>query len=417
MTMHAKTSRRALLKAMGSLPLLGGVARLAPAYDLSSASPSSSGFKLPKLEDVLSVEEFEPLARAVLPPAHYGYLATGTEDDRTVAWNHEAFRTLEIRAHRFADVSKLNTGVEVFGEHWPLPLYLSAVSSQRAFHPEAEVAMARAAASRNVQVMLSNFSSSPLDQVIGARGAPIWHQLYPTDDWNVTSAVVGIAEQAGCRAIAVTIDNHWGRFNETLERAKRRDTRVCTQCHINNSHDSVRRAPIFNGVDVSHVTLSTMPDVMGPQYLEKLRKLVKVKLIIKGIVTGEDAETCLRQGADAVVVSNHGGRDEESLRSTIECLPEVVDACKGKVPVLIDGGIRRGSDVFKALALGATAVGIGRPQIWGLAPYGQAGVEAVLDIYARELRLLMRQAGTPNINSITRYFVETREAALRFAPR
>ena len=415
MPVATNTSRRSLIRLLGALPLLGSLPRAAGALEPSSSAPAD--FKLPKLEDVLSVEEFEALARAVLPPAHFGYLATGTEDDRTVAWNHEAFHALEIRAHRFADVARLDSSVEVFGEHWPLPLYLSAVSSQRAFHPEAEVAVARAAASRNIQMMLSNFSSSPLDQVTSARGAPVWYQSYPTDDWNVTSAVIGIAEDAGCRAIAVTLDNHWGRFNETLERAKRRDTRVCTQCHVNNSHDSVRRAPIFRGLDVSQVRLSTMPDAVGPAYLEKLRKRVKVKLIIKGIVTGEDAETCVRQGADGVVVSNHGGRDEESLRSTIECLPEVVSACKGKIPVFIDGGIRRGSDVFKALALGATAVGIGRPQIWGLAPYGQAGVEAVLDIYTRELHHLMRQAGTPNVASITRAFVEPRETALRFSPR
>ena len=413
--MDPNTSRRSLLKVLGGLPLLSLLPRPVPGFATNSSSPGA--VKLPKLEDILSVEEFEPLARAVLPPAHYGYLATGTEDDRTVTWNHEAFHAIEIRAHRFADVSKLDSGVEVFGERWGLPLYLSAVSAQRAFHPEAEVAVARAAATRKVQLMLSNFSSSPLDQVVNARGAPLWHQLYPTDDWNITAAVVGIAERAGCPAIAVTIDNHWGRFNETLERAKLRDTRVCTQCHINNSHDAVRRAPIYQGLDVSHVTLSSMPDAMGPAYLDKLRKLVKVKLIIKGIVTGEDAEVCVRQGADAVIVSNHGGRDEESLRSTIECLPEVMSACKGKIPVFIDGGIRRGSDVFKALALGATAVGIGRPQIWGLAPYGQAGVEAVLDIYARELHHLMRQAGTPNVASINRAFVEPRETALRFSPR
>jgi isopentenyl diphosphate isomerase/L-lactate dehydrogenase-like FMN-dependent dehydrogenase len=137
------------------------------------------------------------------------------------------------------------------------------------------------------------------------------------------------------------------------------------------------------------------------ELLDRLRQLVTVKLLVKGIVTGEDAERCVAHGVDGIVVSNHGGRDEETLRSTLECLPEIVTVARGRVPILIDGGVRRGTDIFKALALGATAVGIGRPQAWGLAAFGQPGVEAVLDIYTRELRVIMRQAGTPSIASIT----------------
>jgi 4-hydroxymandelate oxidase len=195
------------------------------------------------------------------------------------------------------------------------------------------------------------------------------------------------------------------------------DNRICTQCHVNNSHDPVRKAPLYQGIDVSHVKESTMPSSISWELLDRLRQIVSVKLLVKGIVTGEDAAECVRRGADGIIVSNHGGRDEESLRSTIECLPEVVQASKGRVPVLLDGGIRRGTDVFKALALGATAVGIGRPLAWGLAPYGQAGVEAVLDIYARELRMIMRQAGTPTISAITRAHVVTRESSIQSLSR
>ena len=160
-----------------------------------------------------------------------------------------------------------------------------------------------------------------------------------------------------------------------------------------------------------------MPSGISWDFLDRLRQIVSVKLLVKGIVTGEDADACIRHGADGIIVSNHGGRDEESLRSTIECLPEIAKACNGRVPVLLDGGIQRGTDVFKALALGATAVGIGRPQAWGLAPYGQAGVEAVLDIYMRELRMIMRQAGTPTVAAITRDRVITRQSAAQFSAR
>jgi (S)-2-hydroxy-acid oxidase len=217
----------------------------------------------------------------------------------------------------------------------------------------------------------------------------------------VTKAIVQRAQRAGCPAIVLTVDNMDGRNNETLQRAMRKDPRVCTTCHIDNSHDYVLKAPMFAGLDVSHVKEHT-PSNLSWDYLKRLRDLVSVKLLVKGIVTGEDAALCVTHGADAVIISNHGGRNEETLRSTIECLPEVVAAVAGRVPVLIDGGVRRGTDIFKALALGATAVGIGRPQAWGLAAFGQQGVEAVTDILKKEVRLIMRQAGTASIATITR---------------
>ena len=404
-----RLARRALLQSLAALPIATAFPRLLRAVEAGDARAG-----LPPLDTVLSVAEFEALARAVLPPAHFGYIATGVDDDRTVAWNHDAFSLLEIRASRFVDVSHLDMGVTLFGTRWPSPLYLSAVSGQRAFHPEAELATARASASRSAPMMLSGFASTAPEDVVAARGAPAWQQVYPTDDWSVTRGVVERAQRAGAPVIVVTVDTRSGRYNETLVRAMRADTRTCTQCHVNNSHDAVRKAPLYSGVDLTHVRESTQPSNLVPEFLDRLRAIVSCKLIVKGIVTGEDADTCVRHGADGIVVSNHGGRNEETLRSTIECLPEVARACGGRIPVLLDGGIRRGTDVFKALALGASAVGIGRPQVWGLASYGQAGVEAVLDIYARELRSIMRQAGTPDVAAITRQHVVTREQAARF---
>ena len=160
-----------------------------------------------------------------------------------------------------------------------------------------------------------------------------------------------------------------------------------------------RRAPLFSGIDVSHVT-GLAPNDLTVAYLDRLRAEVKGKFMVKGIVTGEDAALAVAHGVDGIVVSNHGGRNEETLRAPIDCLAEVVAAVNGRVPVFVDGGIRRGTDIFKALALGATAVGIGRPQAWGLAAFGQPGVESVIDIYTRELAAIMRQAGTPTLQSI-----------------
>jgi isopentenyl diphosphate isomerase/L-lactate dehydrogenase-like FMN-dependent dehydrogenase len=171
-----------------------------------------------------------------------------------------------------------------------------------------------------------------------------------------------------------------------------------------------RRGPIFSGLDVSRVTGLTPPD-QTVRFLDRLRSAVKGRLLVKGVVTGEDAAVAVEHGADGIVVSNHGGRNEETLRATIDCVPEVVAAVHGRVPVFVDGGIRRGTDVLKALALGATAVGIGRPQVWGLAAFGQPGVEAVIDILNRELAAIMRQAGAPTLASITRQLLVDTQAS------
>jgi (S)-2-hydroxy-acid oxidase len=380
---------------LAAVPALLGMPRFGRSQAVAEAAFDGAPITA---NQVLNIAEFEGLARAKLPPAHFGYIATGADDDRTVFLNHDAYSHIEIRARRFVDVSKLDTSRSVLGSVWKQPFYFSAVSSMRAFHPEAEIAVARAAASGQIQMMLSTGSSSSVEEVIAARKAPVWEQLYATDDWHVTEALVHRAEKAGCTAIFLTVDSPPGRNNETLLRAMRRDGRNCTQCHVGGTHDMWRKAPIFAGIDVSQVT--QLAPNLSVNYLERLRKLVTVKFLVKGIVTAEDATQAMHAGVDGVVVSNHGGRNEETLRSTVECLPEIVAAVGKRIPVFIDGGIRRGTDIFKALALGATAVGIGRPQAWGLAAFGQPGVEAVSSILTRELRTIMRQAGTPDLAAI-----------------
>jgi 4-hydroxymandelate oxidase len=395
-------TRRAVLGALAALPAWADRSIAA-----DGQSPSRAFLRpvppVTAASQVLNIMQFEGLAREALPPAHFGYLATGNDDDRTVARNQEAFSRYEIRSRRFVDVSRIDTVRNLYGIEWPTPIYLSAVSSQGAFHPDAELGTARAARTRSTLMMLSNVATTPVEPVTEARGAPVWQQLYATDDWRVTEAVVKRAEHAGCTTIVLTVDSMPGRNGETLLRAMQADSRTCTQCHINNSHDQLHK-PMFAGLDMSNVH-ELSPTKMTWEYLDKLRKLVRVKLLVKGIVTGEDAALSVDHGVDGIVVSNHGGRQEETLRSTIECLPEIAAAVHGRTPIFLDGGVRRGTDVFKALALGATAVGIGRPQAWGLAAFGQSGVEAVLDILQRELVHIMQQAGTPTLTSITREHV------------
>jgi 4-hydroxymandelate oxidase len=398
----AGLSRRAFLGALSALPVWP--VQL-PAAEPAPPSPARQFRRDPPpitdASQVPDVMAFEPLAREALPPAHFGYLATGIDDDLTVAKNHTAFAHYEIRARRFSDLSHIDTSCPVLGARWASPLYLSAVSSMRAFHPEAEVAVARAARTRSSLLMLSTGSSTALQAVAEARAAPLWQQLYATDDWAVTQGLVQRAEAAGSTAIVLTIDAAaYPRNNETLRLAMQSDNRQCSACHVNNNHDMWRHAPLFAGLDVSRVS-ALQPAALTPAFLARLRKLVRGRLLLKGIATGEDAALALEHGADAVIVSNHGGRNEESLRATIDCLPEVVAAVKGQIPVLLDSGVRRGTDIFKALALGASAVGIGRPYVWGLAAFGQSGVEAVIDILNRELVVIMRQAGTASLADIS----------------
>jgi isopentenyl diphosphate isomerase/L-lactate dehydrogenase-like FMN-dependent dehydrogenase len=367
--------------------------------------------------DAINVFDFEQVARQKLPPAHFGYLATGTDDDATIRANREGFTRYGLRMRRLIDVSKIDMSVRLLGMTWSSPIVLCPVASQKAFHPEGEVAVARAAkARRHLQVLSTNTTSS-VEDVNVARGEPVWFQLYHRQDWSQTRQMIKRAEMAGCPAIVFTVDLLGGSNRETLRRSARRDTRQCTTCHTTGNpatgtgrtedNDS-RRKPMISGF----LPESPNPEVGTPtwDFVKRLKDGTGMKVFVKGIVTREDAELAMEHGVNGLFVSNHGGRAEDSMRSTVECVPEVVAGVAGRAPVIVDSGFRRGTDIFKALALGATAVGIGRPYVWGLASFGQEGVEAVLEILRRELQLVMRQAGTPSVGKITKAHVVDRFA-------
>ena len=377
-------------------------------------------------DQALNVMDFEPVARKVVPPAHFGYLATGVDDDATVRANREGYSHIQIRARRLVDVEKIDMSRTIFGTKWDTPIVLSPVSAQKAFHPDGELGVAKAAGTKGHLMMLSTVATASIEDALAASGHPVWQQLYPTNVWEVTQAIIKRAQAAGAQAIVLTVDLQDGSNRETLFRAQRVDKRECSLCHAGYTpfgrgrkgaltipaasgefSGYVARKPMFKGLDVSKVT-NLYPMEMNWDFVKRLRDTVTVKFVIKGIVTGEDAQLAVEHGVDGLVVSNHGGRAEETLRPTIESLPEVLEGVAGKVPVLVDGGVRRGTDIFKALALGATAVGFGRPHSWGLAAFGQAGVEAVLEIFRRELRTIMRQAGTTSIDKITRSYLAAR---------
>ena len=388
---------------MGSLTALVGAipaAALAQSYDVLRAQTRKVGEIIEAPEDALNVMDFEPAAKKALPPAHFGYLATGVDADATLRANHEDYSKIRIKVGRLIDARKIDTSMRLLGTQYASPIFLSPVSSQGAFHPEAEVAVARAAGAKKQHMILSTVGNSSLEDVNKAHGSPVWLQLYPTDDWKVTQALIKRAEDNGTPALVLTVDRQGGRNTETLFRLRRLDDRTCVACHAGGFANEVSRKPLFSNIDVSHVT-NLYGTGMTWDFVKKLRAATKMKVFLKGIMTGEDAVKAVQAGVDGIFVSNHGGRAEESLQSTIGALPEVVKAVGGRIPVLVDGGVRRGTDVYKALALGATGVGIGRPYCWGLAAFGEPGVAAVLNILQTEFETIMRQAGTLNLKQIT----------------
>jgi isopentenyl diphosphate isomerase/L-lactate dehydrogenase-like FMN-dependent dehydrogenase len=398
-------SRRAFLRFLAGSPLLS-LLGLPACADRGTGRRESAGMSeleelVTSADEAINVFDLEAVARATLPPAHWGYLATGVDDDRTVRANREGLARLYLRPRRLVGVRNVDCSVELFGERWETPIFLCPVSSQRAFHPEGEAGTARAAASRGHLQLLSTVSSTSVEDVAAARGAPVWYQLYPTSDWNATQGLLRRAEGAGSPVVVLTVDLPVGSNRETAQRFRRRDTRDCSVCHQPGRSGFLSK-PMFEGLEVNG---GLMAPGLTWDFIGRLKDTTSMRVVVKGIVTREDAARCVRYGADGIVVSNHGGRAEESGRATIASLVEVVEAVRGRIPVLVDGGIRRGNDVLKALALGATAVGIGRPQAWGLAAFGQVGVERVLDILRSELELAMRLAGAPTIADIDRSLV------------
>jgi 4-hydroxymandelate oxidase len=240
-----------------------------------------------------------------------------------------------------------------------------------------------------------------VEDVTKARGAPVWYQLYATNKWDVAKAFVTRAEKAGCPVVAVTVDRSGGRNQETLFRLQRTDSRNCDSCHDRSSlQANLKRRSMYEGVDVSGLT-HTQSSNMTWDFLKRLRDTTKMKIVLKGILAHEDAVLAAERGMDGIIVSNHGARSEDSGRSTIDALPEIVEAVRGRIPVLVDSGFRRGTDIVKALAMGAQGVCIGRPYIWGLGAFGQPGVERVLELLRIELAAIMQQVGAPSIKALT----------------
>ena len=418
--MSIDPSRRHFLTFLAGSPLLAAAGldesvftRLLHASDGPRARFDDSALQLAQqirtAGEALNVFDFEPVAKQNIPVAHWGYLATGTDDDATIQANRQGFDRWAMRPRRLVDVSRLETSVSWFGTRYPTPIVVNPVGSQKAFHPLGEIAVARAAKAKDHLMVLSTVATTSIEDAIEARGGPVWFQLYHQQDWAITRQMVKRMEKAGAPAIVFTVDLLGGSNRETMIREARKDTRTCTKCHLGGAplpgvsgrvddRDN-RRKPNL----VGYQKLTPIPEVGTPtwEFVDRLKQSTNMKVLIKGIVTSEDADLAVQHGVDGLFVSNHGGRAENSHRATITSLPDVVQGTQARIPVICDGGFRRGTDVFKAMALGATSVGIGRPYIWGLGAFGQEGVEAVLGLLRKEFEVAMKQSGTTSLSAIT----------------
>ena len=385
---------------------------------LAAPLPQQDAVVIQSVKEALNVFDFDPAARAKLSTAHYTFITDGSFNNETLLANRSGFAKYEIRLRRLTGITKVDMSVRLFGKTWESPIFFCPVGRMNAYYPNGAVTVARAANStRTLQILAGSAAilvdPKTIEDVIAARGEPVWFAGLGD---SLTEPLIKRIESLGCPVLVWTVDD--GGANtigaRSIQRAGVRNLDRAADERCDVCHDGLPQ--------VSRVRADSPTDVMGAvgalmgensvklswDDVKRVRDLTKLKMVLKGIVTREDAALAVKHGMDGVIISNHGGHEDASGRGTIECLPEVLEGAAGKIPVLIDSGFRGGADIFKALALGATAVGIGRPHIWGLASFGQEGVETVVALLRRELQVAMAQSGAASLAQIRKDSLVTR---------
>ena len=345
-------------------------------------------------EEMRDVFDFEPLFRGNVPLSIYDYTAHGTESEFTLYRNRDAFDWVELVGGGGVAPAEVDTSTELFGVRMDGPIMLAPTARQRDLHPDGELGMHRAATTTSTTMIVSNVSSFPFPRIAETAEGPLWFQRYATRDLDQNRQVLDAAQEAGCQAVVVTIDQQASYYERDL--------------HDRNLGGAPRQA--------RRRTPQTPPNPyrVGAGRLwyewtlfDDLRPMIEVPMLAKGILTGDGAKKCLEHGVDGIVVSNHGGRALDYGPSTLEVIEEVVEAVAGRAPVLVDSGFRRGSDVLKALALGAKAVCLGRASRWGLGAFGEPGAQKVIEIVNAELREAMAWVGRASLAEIDGSIVTT----------
>lgn len=383
-------SRRSLLQSVATAT----AATLVPdVFAAKGASAQSIAERACGVEpkDVLSLPEFEEHARRCMPSMTYEFVASGAADENTLRWNREAYDRIRLRPRVLQDVASVDTTVSLLGRKLECPILLAPTAYQRAIHPEGEIATAKGAGAAGATWVVSTATTTTLEEIARAATAPLWFQLYVQPDRAITKDLVQRAESVGCQALCLTVDT-------PVQGARNR------QAHARFTLPAGVTAPYMTqlGVGGRAITDARRGVVVTWKDVEWLQSVARVPLLLKGILTAEDADRGVAVGVSGIIVSNHGARNLDTLPATIDALPEVVERIGGRVPVLVDGGIRRGTDVLKAVALGADAVLIGRPYCYGLAVGGAVGVQRVIDILRTELQMAMQLMGRRSLKEIDR---------------
>jgi len=343
--------------------------------------------------------EYEAAAREKLSQGAFDFIAGGADDEITLAENRRAFERIQLLPRHLVDVSCVDLSTQVLGQPLSWPVMLAPVATQKLAHPDGEVASARAAAATDTAMVLSTFSTYSIEDV-GAAGSGLkWLQLYFQDDLDQTMSLVQRAEAAGYRAICVTVD---------APRLSRRERDLRNQLRLPQgvvpaNFAQTRNLSAYQAMDPA--TASQQAGLLRASLTWKeidwLRSVTRLPVLLKGVLNSEDARIALDHGIAGIVVSNHGGRQLDGTPASIAMLPDIVEAVGGRIDLLLDSGIRRGTDVLKALALGAKVVLLGRPYVWGLAVDGEAGVRRVIETLRDELTLAMALAGCPTVATIS----------------
>ena len=349
------------------------------------------GAGAPAASPPANLDEYEAAARALLPRSVYDYYAGGAEDELTLRWNRAAYRRWLFRPRVLVDASRVDPSVELLGERLRLPVLLAPAAFQRLAHPDGELATARAAAAAGTTLVASTLSNVPVEAIAAAIPGRLWLQLYVFRDRALTEALVARAERAGCRAVSLTVTVP---VQGNRERDARNAFRLPDALEMANfAGASQSRFPEASGSALGAFIEREFDPTLTWEAVGWLRSVTRLPIVLKGITTPEDARLAVEHGVDAVIVSNHGGRQLDGAEPTLLALPRVAEAVGGRIPVLVDGGIRRGTDVVKALCLGARAVLVARPYLYGLAVDGQQGVEHVLAILRAEVVRTMALLG------------------------
>lgn len=358
---------------------------------------------LPGLDDIVNVFEFEPLCRMRVPKQNYDFIAGGVDHEWTLRRNRESFDRITIHPRMLVNTTQMDLSTTLFGTKVGSPILVAPTAGHQLAHPDGEFATAKAAAARNTILCLSTNSSHPFEKVAEASPGVKWYQLYPRESDEATEERVKRAVAAGYKAIVLTVDAPYNSHRERLLR-----NRVRAQVPAGGggaTAPNTRRRRREDDKPHPYRLEAQLVSQWDWTYISRLKDWARTPVLVKGLLTAADASLAVQHGADGIIVSNHGGRYLEYAPSTIEVLPEIVQAVSGKFPILIDSGFRRGTDILKALSMGASAVLLGRPPLWGLGAFGQAGVEKVLELLETELALAMGFCGRTTIAQLDKSLV------------